>query len=199
MVRLEPLDDRHVAGLRAAATGAAGVEFAAVPTPETLDGYVAGALARVATGTYVSFAQLDARSGAVLGHTAFLTPRYWPGGDRLLAVEVGSTWLTTSARGTAVNTAAKLLLFTHAFESWGVARVDIKTDARNATARASIAAAGASFEGVLRSLQPAAAAGEQGRVRDTAMYSIISAQWPRTRTALEVRLARKLGAAGARE
>ena len=125
-----------------------------------------------------------------MGHTAYLTPR-WMDGGRLFAVEIGSTWLHPAARGTAVNPAAKLLLMTQAFESWGVDRVDIKTDARNEAARAAIAATGATFEAVLRAWQPSLAPGEEGRVRDTAMFSVTPPEWPRVRARLEERIERR--------
>lgn len=107
---------------------------------------------------------------------------------------MGSTWLTPAARGTAVNSGSKLALFAWAFEEWGVARLDIKTDARNDRARAGIAAVGGRFEGVLRSWQPSAADGEDGRPRDTAMFSITADEWPEARRALEERVARKRAA-----
>ncbi len=195
ILRLEPLRADHAAGLREAATGAAdGTRYALVPAPETVDKYLADDLRRAAGGEYAPFAQIDAASGAVIGHTSYLAPRWWPGEDRLLAVEIGSTWLAPRARGTALNSAAKLLLLTHAFESLGVERVDIKTDARNAPSRAGILAIGATFEGILRSWQPSAAADEAGRPRDTAMHSIVRAEWPGVRARLETRIAAKLAA-----
>ena len=135
VVRLEPLTPGHVPGLRRAAEGAGPSAFAAVPTPDEVEDYVVRSLARRDAGAYAPFAQVEAATGRVVGHTAYLTPR-WMDGGRLFAVEIGSTWLAPAARGTAVNPAAKLLLMTQAFESWGVDRVDIKTDARNEAARA---------------------------------------------------------------
>ena len=190
IVRLEPLTPDHVPGLQQAAEAAATSPFATVPAPETVEGYVARSLARRDTGTYAPFAQIEAATGRVVGHTAYLTPR-WMDGGRLFAVEIGSTWLAPAARGTAVNPAAKLLLLAHALEDWGVDRVDIKTDARNGAARAAIAATGATFEAVLRAWQPSLAPGEEGRVRDTAMFSVTPPQWPRVRARLEERIERR--------
>ena len=73
---------------------------------------------------------------------------------------------------------------------WDVARVDLKTDARNARSRAAIASVGAQFEGVLRNWSPSWAPGEDGRLRDSAMFSITHAEWPAAREHLEKRLAR---------
>jgi len=190
VVRLEPLRPEHAAALGAAADAAReAFGFTPVPTAEGAEAYVAESLARRDAGRGWPFVQLDAASGAVLGHTSFLEPRWWPGAPRLLAVEIGATWLAAAAQGTAANPAAKRLLLRYAFEAWGVERVDIKTDARNARARASILALGARLEGVLRSWQPSAVAGEEGRPRDTAMYSVLRAEWPEVEARLAARIA----------
>ena len=195
IVRLEPLTPEHVPGLQMAAEAAATSPFATVPSPETVEDYVAHSLARRDTGAYAPFAQVEVATGRVVGHTAYLTPRWMPDG-RLFAVEIGSSWLSPTARGTAINPAAKLLLLTQALEDWGVDRVDIKTDARNEVARGAIAALGATFEGVLHAWQPSLAPGEEGRVRDTAMFCVTAVDWPRVKAHLEEKIARRL--AGAR-
>ena len=190
IVRLEPLSPEHVPGLQMAAEGAATSPFATVPAPETVEDYVSRSLARRDTGTYAPFAQVEVATGRVVGHTAYLTPRWMPDG-RLFAVEVGSSWLSPTARGTAINPAAKLLLLTQALEDWSVDRVDIKTDARNEVARGAIVALGATFEGVLHAWQPSLAPGEEGRPRDTAMFAITPQQWPEVRTRLAERIERR--------
>ena len=190
IVRLEPLSPEHVPGLQMAAEGAATSPFATVPAPETVEDYVAHSLARRDTGAYAPFAQVEVATGRVVGHTAYLTPRWMPDG-RLFAVEVGSSWLSPTARGTAINPAAKLLLLTQALEDWGVDRVDIKPYARNAVARGAIAALGATFEGILHAWQPSLAPGEEGRTRDTAMFAITPQQWPEVRTRLAERIERR--------
>ena len=190
IVRLEPLTPEHVPGLQMAAEAAATSPFATVPTPETVEDYVAHTLARRDTGAYAPFAQVEVATGRVVGHTAYLTPRWMPDG-RLFAVEVGSSWLSPTVRGTAVNPAAKLLLLAQALEDWDVDRVDIKTDARNEVARGAIAALGATFEGILRAWQPSLAPGEEGRTRDTAMFAITPQQWPEVRTRLAERIERR--------
>jgi len=106
-------------------------------------------------------------------------------------IEVGFTWLAAAAQGTGINAEAKLLLFTHAFEVWNVARVDLKTDARNNRSRAAIASVGARFEGVLRNRSRSWAPGEDGLLRDSAMFSIVSDEWPEVKLALESRVAAK--------
>ncbi len=200
IVRLEPLTRDHVAGLSDAARGVRGPRpFTTIPTPESAGEYVERSLDRAATGMYAPFAQIDQDSDIVVGHTAYLTPRWFPGEDgRLLALEIGSSWLALSARGTAINSASKLLLLAHAFETCQVERVDIKTDTRNEGARAAILAIGAHFEGVLRSWQPSMVEGETGRPRDTAMYSIVASEWPDVCAALMARIERKVAHPGDR-
>src|SRR4029077_10914389 len=101
----------------------------------------------------------------------------------------GFTWLSASAQGTGINTEAKLLLLSHAFDRLGVARVDIKTDARNLRSRRAIEALGATFEGVLRSWSMSWAPGEEGRLRDSAMYSVIAGGGHAVSALLTARLA----------
>jgi N-acetyltransferase len=194
LVRLEPLDRRHAAGLAAAATEDRGTyEFTWVPTAVEVGDYIDAQLARAAAGKMVPYAQVSAASGRAVGATAYWDPRPWPDGTGLCAVEVGFTWLAGSAQGTGINTEAKLLLFGNAFDNWGVARVDLKTDARNLRSRAAIQGVGGQFEGVLRSWSRSWAPGEDGRLRDSAMYSILAAEWPECRSRLTARLARIAG------
>lgn len=136
-------------------------------------------------GISYSMVICDRRDSAIVGMTRFLTLRWWYGRDAPDAVEVGGTWLSARAQRTGVNTEAKRLLFAHAFDEWGVARVDLKSDARNARSRAAILRAGATFEGILRAWQPSHVVGEETRPRETAMYSILRTEWPEVRRRLE--------------
>jgi RimJ/RimL family protein N-acetyltransferase len=81
------------------------------------------------------------------------------------------------------------MLFEYAFENLGVVRVDLKTDARNGRSRRAIGALGAHFEGVLRHWSPSHVPGEEGRLRDSAMFSVVAQEWPTARAALRSRLA----------
>ncbi|WP_030264005.1 GNAT family N-acetyltransferase [Streptomyces sp. NRRL B-24484] len=190
LVRLEPLGRRHAAGLAAAAEEDRGsYGFTWVPAAAEVPAYVDKQLARAAAGRLAPFAQVDRASGRVVGATAFWDPRPWPDGEGLCAVEVGFTWLAASAQGTGLNTEAKYLLFRHAFEQWGVARVDLKTDARNGRSRTAVERVGARFEGVLRNWSASWAPGEQGRLRDSAIFSVTAEEWPEVRAGLERRLA----------
>lgn len=189
-VRLEPLHARHAADLAVAAEeDRSSYRFTWVPRASEVGEYIDSHLARAATGRMAPFAQIDITSGRAVGATAYWDPRYWPGRSELCAIEVGFTWLAASAQGTAINPEAKLLLFEHAFERCGAVRVDLKTDARNARSRAAIERVGATFEGVLRQWSQSWAPGEQGRLRDSAIFSIIAAEWPDRRLRLEQRLA----------
>lgn len=189
LVRLEPLDHRHAADLAvAAAENRESYRYTWVPAAGEVGDYIDAQLARAAAGTLAPYAQIAKASGRPVGATAYWEPRAWPDRREVCAVEVGFTWLAASAQGTGLNTEAKMLLFAHAFEQWRVARVDLKTDARNARSRAAIERVGARFEGVLRSWSRSWAPGEDGLLRDSAIYSIIAAEWPACRARLESRL-----------
>jgi RimJ/RimL family protein N-acetyltransferase len=136
----------------------------------------------------VPFTTVDARSGFAVGATRFLTLRWWTPRDAPHAVEIGGTWLGARWQRTAVNTEAKLLMLRQAFDVWQVDRVDLKTDARNDRSRRAIERIGADYEGVLRRWQPSLVPGEEDRRRDTAMYSIVEAEWPACRDRLEALL-----------
>lgn len=189
LVRLEPLEHRHAADLARAAEEERGTyEFTWVPRANEVPSYIDAQLARAATGRLAPYAQISTATGRAVGATSFWEPRSWLSDDRLDAIEVGFTWLARSAQGTGVNAEAKLLLFRHAFEVWDVSRVDLKTDARNARSRAAIESVGARFEGVLRNWSRSWAPGEEGRLRDSAIFSVTAQEWPECRERLEKRV-----------
>jgi RimJ/RimL family protein N-acetyltransferase len=197
LVRLEPLAHRHAADLAVAAEqDRSSYGFTWVPRAAEVDDYINAQLGRAASGRMAPYAQVRISSGRAVGATAYWDPRRWPGRSELYAIEVGFTWLAGSVQGTGINQEAKLLLFRHAFEQWGVVRVDLKTDARNMRSRAAIEALGARFEGVLRNWSQSWAPGEEGQLRDSAMYSVIASEWPECRRRLEERLAARAGTAG---
>jgi N-acetyltransferase len=193
LVRLEPLEHRHASDLAVAVEeDRTSYDFTWVPRGAEVEQYIEVQLARAATGRMAPYAQVAKATGRAVGATAYWDPRLWPGRDQLCAIEVGFSWLAGSAQGTGLNVESKLLLFRNAFEDWGVARVDLKTDARNSRSRAAIQGVGARFEGVLRNWSQSWAPGEEGRLRDSAMYSIIASEWPECRQRLEERLSRVL-------
>ena len=195
-VALEPLTLEHAAELaQAASVSRETYGLTRVPSSlEDAQAYVQLALSEQARGASIPFVTRDARSGRAVGSTRFMNIERWtwpPPGSPLQrtaqqadAVEIGSTWLAHDAQRTGVNTHAKLLMLTHAFEGWEVRRVTLKTDARNVRSRTAIQRLGARFDGVLRAHMPAF----DGGVRDTAFYSILAAEWPAVRANL-VRLA----------
>ena len=190
VVALEPLDDRHLDDLvAAAAEDRRSFGFTTVPEGHAAaTDYIATQLRAADAGELVPFAQVRLGDGRAVGCTAFLNLRSHPGRDDPFAVEIGWTWLSASAQRSGINTEAKLLLLGHAFEIWRVVRVDLKTDSRNERSRRAIERIGARFEGVLRNWQPSLVAGEQGRYRDSAMFSIVADEWPEVRSSLRARL-----------
>ncbi len=189
LVRLEPLTHDHDAGLLGAATeNRATYGYTAVPQGRAgVVEYVDAILD--SPDETVAFAQVRIADGVVVGVTRYLTPRRRSDQAVPYAIEIGGTWLAASAQRSGINVEAKLLLLGHAFDVWRVGRVDLKTDARNAQSRSAIAALGATFEGVLRCWQPSLVPGEEDILRDSALYSVVGAEWPEVRERLRKRLA----------
>ena len=190
-VVLEPLTSAHAdALLTAADVDRSSFGYTLVPADlATMHGYIESLLAAARSDTAVPFVQRLAGSGEVVGCTRFLDLRWWSGRPAPDEAEIGGTWLRADVQRTAVNTEAKLLLLSHAFEVWQVHRVAICTDARNERSRTAIARLGAHFEGVLRNHRPAAGnAVPLGGARDTAVFSIVASEWPTVREGLRARL-----------
>lgn len=193
-VRLESLEHRHVDGLVAAAAADPTLyEWSPVPRGKAeATSYINTALAWRDTGSAVPFAILRVDDGVVLGSTRFwnLERWSWPQGhpshgrDLPDACEIGYTWLTRSAIRTAANTEAKLLMLTHAFETWQVLRVCFHTDARNERSRAALERIGGQFEGILRAHRMAA----DYTPRDSVRYSIVASEWPAVKRRLGSRI-----------
>ncbi len=125
---------------------------------------------------------IEDSTGSAAGHTAYLDIRQ---ADR--ALEIGATVIGKRFHGTSVNVESKLLLMSHAFETLGAVRVQLKTDARNLRSQAAIEGLGAKKEGVLRSYQT----NESGYVRDTVVYSVISSEWSTVKRHIERRIEKK--------
>jgi RimJ/RimL family protein N-acetyltransferase len=189
-VRLEPLALQHIDGLvAAAAENRETYDYTRVPTTrEDAVAMVEEQLALHAQGEVVPFVQVV--GDRVAGMTRFLAVRCHPGQELPFAVEIGGTWLAASVQRTGVNVESKLLLLAHAFGVWDVARVDWRSDARNARSRTAILALGATFEGVLRQWQASHVKGEEGLLRDSAIFSVLASEWPAVKLRLEGRLAR---------
>jgi RimJ/RimL family protein N-acetyltransferase len=195
LVRLEPLSFVHIQDWAVAAEeDRSSYRFTLVPRADEVESYIAAQFERTEQGL-VPFAQVRLADGHAVGCTAYWDPRYWPGRERvdIRAVEIGFTWLAASAQGSGINAEAKLLLLRHAFESLRVARVDLKTDARNERSRRALDALGVRFEGTLRNWSMSWAPGEQNRLRDSAMYSVIASEWASCQAHLLERLRRVNG------
>jgi RimJ/RimL family protein N-acetyltransferase len=185
-VKLERLRADHIGAIVSAGSGDRSTYgFTGVPDGEAqATAYVTGLLDDAAQHRCAPFVQRRSADGVVVGCTRFMSPA-WPLGRRDPdEIEVGGTWLAAAAQRSPINTEAKLLLLTHAFDVWAVRRVAICTDARNDRSRTAIERLGATFEGVLRQHRASTAAGESGRLRDTAIYSILADEWPAIRERL---------------
>ncbi len=194
-VRLVPLTMDHAAGLvEAAGVSRKTYNYTSVPTDFTSAKlYIERALQQRFKKEAIAFATLDKKSGQLVGTTRFMSMEYWncPEGSPLKresgspdVVEIGATWLSEPLQRTGINTDAKLLMLTHAFETWKVHRVTLKTDARNEKSRRNIERVGAKLDGILRAHMPA----YDGAIRDTAFYSITASEWPTVRDHLRQRL-----------
>lgn len=190
-VHLQPLQLHHAAELAEAAKGDRSTfGWTHVPDgPSAAQTYVRWLLDLAQERNVAPFVQRRLPGGEIVGATRFMEPKWPLGRIDPDEVEIGGTWLSASAQRTSINTEAKLMLLTHAFDTWGVQRVPICTDARNEQSRRAIERLGASFEGVLRRHRPSAVPGDGDRLRDSALYSIVAPDWPEIRARLEVRLA----------
>jgi N-acetyltransferase len=190
-VELVPLEPAHAGELLAAATvDRASYGFTEVPgDAEHMARYIANLLTKRDLGTDLPFTQRLLPGGRLGGCTRFLEMRRWRGRSEPDEVEIGGTWLAADVQRTPVNTEAKLLLLTHAFDVWRVDRVALATDVRNERSRRAIERIGARFEGVLRHHRPSTVTGEAGRPRDTALFALTDDDWPAARAALVSRLA----------
>ena len=189
-VTLTPMALDDVAGLVHAASGDRST-YGWMIVPDSVDQMeivVRRLLAERAQGTAVPFVTRRSDTDEIIGMTRFLTLRWYFNREHPDAVEIGGTFVTAAAQRTPVNTEAKLLMMTHAFDVWQVRRLDLKTDERNERSRRAIERIGGRFEGVLRNWQAAQVEGEDDLTRDSAMYSILRDEWPDVRARLEDRL-----------
>lgn len=188
-VRLEPLAPSHADGLRAAARDGAlwTLRVTSVPEPDQVEQYIASARAMLDRR---AFAVVEARSGFVIGSTSYHDIA--PAVDR---VEIGWTWYAKSVQRSHVNTACKLLLLAHAFDTLGCAVVGLRTDHLNFASQAAIERLGARRDGVLRHHHLR----RDGSVRDTVMYSIVRSEWALIKAHLQARLRRHAAGEGGRD
>jgi RimJ/RimL family protein N-acetyltransferase len=185
IVRLEPMMIGHAAPLARVGLDPElwRLQPRIIATAEDMRDYVLGLIDEQRRGVTVPFTIFDQATSGPIGCT-----RYMDIAPQHRRLEIGGTWLTPGFQRTKANTEAKLLLLTHAFESFGAIRVFFKTDVLNEQSRKAILRIGAKEEGVARKHLITAS----GRIRDTVYYSILDDEWPAVRTRL---LAMLLGGA----
>ena len=181
-VRLEPLNRKHREGLcEAIADGELwNLYVTLVPPLNQIDLFFENAKTAFETGDGLAFATIDKSTGKVAGSTRFMKANLL--NKRL---EIGFTFLGKTWQKTSINTEAKLLMLTHAFEVMNLNRVEFLTDYFNSTSRNAILRLGAKEEGMLRShmIMP------NGRVRDSMLYSIVKHEWGGVKLHLNYKLA----------
>ena len=191
IVRLEPLGEQHAEGL-AQASKSDDDFYQWSPVPKGLEEakiYIQTAKSWKVEGTALPFAIVRVQDDVVIGSTRIFKIERWAwkaghprhGREYPDAGEIGYTWLDRSAIRSGVNTEAKLLLLTMAFEKWQALRICLHTDVRNDRSRTAIGRLGAKFEGILRSHRLSA----DGIARDSARFSIIQSEWPEVKERLE--------------
>ncbi len=181
-VRLEPLTEAHTPELDAAVSDPDELFrwlTTWTPGPAGLADAVAQIVQRGRTGQVVPWAIRRRADGRIVGSTSFLDID-----ETNLRVELGSTWIGPAWWRTEVNTATKLLVLGHAFDTLGLERVALKTDHLNTRSQRAIERLGAVREGALRHhiRRP------DGSWRDTVYYSILAGEWPPVRDRLTAAL-----------
>ncbi|MDT7523218.1 GNAT family protein [Rhodoferax sp. TBRC 17198] len=176
-ITLLPLALEHEAGLRLAAADGElwNIRVTSVPEPENTRKYIEDALAMREAGNRFAFAVTETATGKVLGCSSYhdIVPA-------VKRVEIGWTWYAKSSQRSHVNTTAKLLLLTHAFETLGCHVVGWRTDNFNFASQAAIERLGAKKDGVIRGH----ALRRDGTIRDTVMYSLRCGEWPEVKAQL---------------
>ncbi len=182
-VRLEPMELDHENALRVAAEDGRLWElwFTSVPEPGKVGAYIKTALDGQEAGHMWPWVVRELSSGNIVGST-----RYHDIVSAIDRVEIGYTWYAKSWQRSHVNTACKILLFQHAFETLGCAVVGLRTDNFNFASQRAIERLGAKKDGVIRHHQ----ARRDGSARDSVMYSVLAKEWPDVKRHLLLRLAR---------
>jgi RimJ/RimL family protein N-acetyltransferase len=180
-VKLVPLEREHEDALaNAAADGELWkLWYTSVPSPETTAAWIDAALAMRDSAGALPFVIIDKNTGEVVGST-----RYFNVEEAHRRLEIGHTWYAKRVQRTAMNTEAKLLLLSHAFDTLKTIAVEFRTHFMNRQSRAAIARLGAKEDGILRNHQ----IGRDGIYRDTVVFSIIESEWPAVRANLVFRL-----------
>lgn len=175
--RLEPLRPEHADALaEASADGELWrLWYTQVAKPEGMPAEIARRLDLREKGSMLPFAVFRTGEDRPVGMTSYMNID-----ARNRRVEIGSTWYARSVQRTPLNTACKLLLLTHAFETLDCIAVEWRTHFMNQQSRRAIERLGAKLDGVLRNHAIAA----DGSLRDTCVYSVIASEWPAVRSHL---------------
>jgi len=176
-VSLLPMTLAHEDSLRAAAADGElwRLRVTSVPEPAETRAYIETALAGKHNNQRIPFVVVNNEDGDIVGSTSFH--------DILPAVrrlEIGYTWYAKRVQRTHVNTACKLLLLTHAFDTLGSNVVGWRTDNFNFASQRAIERLGAKKDGVIRGH----ALRRDGTIRDTVMYSLHAGEWPEVKAHL---------------
>ena len=179
-VRVEPLSAAHEAGLVDAVRDGElwRLWYTSVPTPERMGAEIERRLALQAKGSMCPFTVFDA-DGRIAGMTTYMNID-----AANKRVEIGSTWYANRVQRSPLNTECKRLLLAHAFDTLQCIAVEFRTHRFNAQSRRAIERLGAQLDGILRSHQRS----PDGTLRDTAVYSIVAAEWPTVRSHLNWQL-----------
>ena len=182
-VRLEPLTPEHADAITTAASDGElwKLWYTAVPEPAKVATYITDALQGQKDGTMLPWVVREVTTGAIVGST-----RYHDIIARADRVEIGYTWYAKTWQRSHVNTACKILLLGHAFDTLGCGVVGLRTDNFNFTSQRAIERLGAKKDGVIRHHFPR----RDGTIRDSVVYSILANEWRDVKRHLELRLAR---------
>jgi RimJ/RimL family protein N-acetyltransferase len=181
-VSLVPLEMAHAAALADAARDGElwRLWYTSVPSPDEMEREIERRLGLQAAGSMLPFTVLDA-AGTPAGMTTYMNV------DAVhRRVEIGSTWYARRVQRSPLNTEAKLLLLSHAFDMLDCIAVEFRTHRLNTQSRRAIERLGAQLDGILRAHQRS----RDGTLRDTAVYSIVAAEWPAVRSHLRWQLER---------
>ena len=176
-VRLEPLGPEHVDDLLPAAQDPDVWRYLSLPAPDSAADMAQIVEAAVADRSRIAWAVVV--DGRAVGSSSYLDIDLVVGG-----LEVGWTWYARAVWASHVNPACKLLLLGHAFDDLGAGRVTLKLDALNTRSFRAVERLGARYDGTLRHHKLRT----DGSVRDSAYFSILSAEWPSVREGLLARL-----------
>lgn len=181
-VVLEPMQIEHIQALQEAVLDgeAFNLWFANVPKPEDMQNYVEQAIKAMEQGN-IAYVVISKKTGKLVG-----TTRYYNVDHANKRAMIGYTWYADSAKRTAINTEAKLLLLKNLFEESKAIAVEFRTHFFNHTSRTAIERLGAKQDGILRNHQIM----KDGSYRDTVVYSIIASEWPAVRNNLLSKLQR---------